>query len=134
MKIVLSESLGYCLGVRRAMDLAFSALNRAEGEVYSSGPLIHNRPALDLLRDKGLLLWEEGNTPAKKGPGPATVIIRAHGLPPEEERKLLGAGLRVIDATCPRVAKVQRLVAREAGNGKTIIIWYISLIFLYFLY
>ncbi|MDR1395962.1 MAG: 4-hydroxy-3-methylbut-2-enyl diphosphate reductase, partial [Deltaproteobacteria bacterium] len=63
MKIELSRHLGYCFGVRRAMDLAFQALARQTGPVYSYGPLIHNQPARALLADKGLKLWTGGDVP-----------------------------------------------------------------------
>ncbi|MDL2226130.1 4-hydroxy-3-methylbut-2-enyl diphosphate reductase [Deltaproteobacteria bacterium OttesenSCG-928-M10] len=115
MKIKLTRTLGYCLGVRRAMDTAFRELSRGQGPVYSHGELIHNAPALDLLSQKGLRLWN--------GEPEGSIIIRAHGLPPEEQASLEASGLKVSDATCPRVRAVQNLVAREAEAGRTVIIW-----------
>ncbi len=118
MKIKLARTLGYCLGVRRAMDTAFAGLSRRGEKVFSHGQLIHNAQALDLLASKGLKLWS--------GEREGLVIIRAHGLPPEELarlHRLEAGGLKVRDATCPRVRRVQILVAREAARGREVIIW-----------
>jgi 4-hydroxy-3-methylbut-2-enyl diphosphate reductase len=113
--------MGYCFGVRRAMDLTFTRLERSQGPVYSHGPLIHNQQALDLLKSKGLLDWSAVDV--SEVPKNSTVIIRAHGLPPDAEAELRAAGVDVVDATCPRVAAVQRLVAQEVERGADIIIW-----------
>jgi 4-hydroxy-3-methylbut-2-enyl diphosphate reductase len=118
VKIELSQHLGYCFGVRRAMDLAFQNLAKRNGPVYSHGPLIHNKPARELLAGKGLKLW-----PGHDDSGRATVIIRAHGLPPVEEEDLRVQGVKVVDATCPKVAGVQRLVQKQAAEGRQVLIW-----------
>jgi|GEM_PF-398678 len=118
MKIKLAGTLGYCLGVRRAMETAFQRLSRRGEKVFSHGELIHNGPVLDLLALKGLKPWE--------GQQEGSVIIRAHGLPPDQLAALKAlepGGLKVLDATCPRVRRVQILVAREAARGRLIIIW-----------
>jgi 4-hydroxy-3-methylbut-2-enyl diphosphate reductase len=101
------------------MNLAFTALKAETGPVYSVGPLVHNQAAFDLLEKKGLSLYEEG-AELKDG---AVVIIRAHGLPPEKELSLREGSATIVDATCPKVAAVQRLVKREAEAGRSIIIW-----------
>ncbi|MDR2946107.1 MAG: 4-hydroxy-3-methylbut-2-enyl diphosphate reductase [Candidatus Adiutrix sp.] len=115
MKIKLARTLGYCLGVRRAMNAAFRQLSRRSGAVYSHGELIHNAPALALLSQKGLALWN--------GETEGTVIIRAHGLPPKDMEFLAQSKLTVSDATCPRVRQVQLLAQREAAGGRLVIIW-----------
>jgi 4-hydroxy-3-methylbut-2-enyl diphosphate reductase len=103
------------------MNLTFACLESRQGTVYSHGPLIHNKGALDLLESKGLKSWppHESDYVDPKG----TVIIRAHGLAPDEESKLKATGLKVVDATCPRVAGVQRLVASHVKGGGSVIIW-----------
>ncbi len=115
MKIKLARTLGYCPGVRRAMDMTFGLLAQRSGEVYSHGILIHNQPAMELLFQKGLRLWQGEN----KG----TVIVRAHGLPPDELAVLYALDVTVSDATCPWVHLVQRLVAEQAALKKMVIIW-----------
>ncbi|MDR2388127.1 MAG: 4-hydroxy-3-methylbut-2-enyl diphosphate reductase, partial [Deltaproteobacteria bacterium] len=125
MRIKTAQHIGYCFGVRRAMNLTFACLESRQGPVYSHGPLIHNQGALDLLASKGLKPWPQdgANGDAHEIDPKGTVIIRAHGLAPIEEAKLKATGLKVIDATCPRVAGLQRLVANHVKEGGSVIIW-----------
>jgi 4-hydroxy-3-methylbut-2-enyl diphosphate reductase len=124
MRVRIARHTGYCFGVRRAMDLAFGSLERSPGPVYSHGPMIHNRQAMEILAKRGLRPWpEDPGVLAASDFSKSTVIIRAHGLAPEAEKELRATGVSVIDATCPRVSEVQRLVAREAENGSSVIIW-----------
>jgi 4-hydroxy-3-methylbut-2-enyl diphosphate reductase len=118
MKIILAKEIGYCMGVKRAMALAFKALS-SPGRVFSHGPLIHNPAALDLMRSKGLMIYDPE---AETLPGD-TVVIRAHGLPPLEREKLIKKGVRIEDATCPWVAKIQKLTETEAKAGAKVLIW-----------
>lgn len=115
MKIKLANSLGYCMGVRRAMDMAFRHLSQRGEKVFSHGELIHNNSALELLSAKGLKIWQ--------GEDEGTIIIRAHGLPPDELEKLSRTSLKISNATCPKVLAVQKLVADEAEKGRDVIIW-----------
>ncbi len=109
------------MGVRRAMELTLEALNRREGPIYSYGPLIHNAHVLEMLKNKGLLVLEPGEN-SLSGIQGGTIIIRAHGLPPNEVEALEKAGLSVINATCPRVIRVQAIIKRQADMGYTPII------------
>ena len=117
MKIKLAKVLGYCPGVKKAMDTAFGHLaSRGSAKVYSHGELIHNNPTLDLLANKGLHLWQ--------GEKEGVVIVRAHGLPPSELAQLeQSPKLLLSDATCSRVRFVQNLVANYATQGYLVIIW-----------
>ena len=112
MKVQLAKVAGFCMGVRRAMDIALDASQNAQPPVYTFGPLIHNPSALSLLRARGVEVLKE--IPEK---GKGTVIIRAHGVLPEEKERLKAAGFSVIDATCPRVVHVQMVVRRYARKG-----------------
>ena len=82
MKVVKSEILGFCFGVRRAVDLAKKALvENNQKKVYSLGPLIHNEFVLDNLKNQGLIIVEENEI--EKIEDESVVIIRAHGVSPE---------------------------------------------------
>ena len=118
MKIKLAKTAGFCMGVRRAMEMALAAANRGEGPITTYGPLIHNDQVMELLKSKGvepvgdLSQVEEG-----------TLIIRAHGIPPEERKRLRSLkNLRIIDATCPRVAKVQAIIRYHTNKGYSALI------------
>jgi 4-hydroxy-3-methylbut-2-enyl diphosphate reductase len=117
LKVKLARSAGFCMGVRRAMEMALSEANKHEGVLYTYGPLIHNTQVIDLLKSKNVQEINE-----IKGLHNGTVLIRAHGIPPEERNMLKASGLKIIDATCPRVAKVQAIIRRHAKRGYTTII------------
>jgi len=117
MKIVIAKTAGFCMGVRRAVDIALDASNRIDEPIYSFGPLIHNPQVLSLLQEKGLAVIDQ-----VPGKGNGTVIIRAHGVPPDQKKELENAGFTVIDATCPRVIKVQTIIKKYASQGKAVII------------
>jgi len=117
MKIVTAKTAGFCMGVRRAVESAMDAPTKQEGPIYTYGPLIHNPQIIELLAQRGISILEE--IPEK---GCGTVLIRAHGVPPDAKEKFQAAGFKVIDATCPRVIRVQRIITRYARQGYTPII------------
>ncbi len=100
------------MGVRRAVELVLDAANNNSEPIYTYGPLIHNPQVLSMLKDKGIPVIDE--IPET---GYGTVLIRAHGVPPDAVKKLHAAGFKTIDATCPRVIKVQRIIRRYAKKG-----------------
>lgn len=107
------------MGVRRAMELTLKALNREDTPIYSYGPLIHNSQVMDMLGNKGLRTIYKRDEWPEEG---RTVIIRAHGVPPDERKALKEAGLKVINATCPRVIRVQAIIRKYTKNGYAAII------------
>ena len=118
MKVRLATSSGFCFGVKRAMDLAVKASQKnQEGPVFTDGPLIHNPQAIEVLRTKGI-------TPLHKIKGGmrGTVIIRSHGISPESLQELKTSGMKVIDATCPKVNQVQAIIDKHAKQGFYIVI------------
>ena len=117
MKIIIAKTAGFCMGVRRAVEMALDAASKQPGPICTFGPLIHNPQVLDLLKEKGISTLDE--IPDRAA---GTVIIRAHGIPPESRDALEKAGFNVIDATCPRVIKVQTIIRKHAREGYGIII------------
>ena len=115
MKVIRSLVLGFCMGVRRAVEIAEAELARKGRELCTMGPLIHNPRVLSSLRDRGMRVLEEEALPPELGG--STIIIRAHGISPSLEEELKRRHAVLADATCPRVKKNQ-LTARslwEAG-------------------
>ncbi len=114
------------MGVRRAMDIALDAALKKNGSLYTYGPLIHNPQVLEILKQKGLKTLEakdiDSALSTSANDKPITVIIRAHGLPPEEYQKIKSAGVSILNATCPHVGKVQGIIKRYASKGYNIII------------
>ena len=124
MSVRLARKAGFCMGVRRALNLtvdcAFGSRYRVgthEQNIYTLGPLIHNPQVVSLLREQGIVPVD-----APEDVSDGTVVIRAHGIPPDMRRRLRGSGVRVCDATCPRVARVQAIVKRKAREGALVLI------------
>ena len=117
MKILIAKTAGFCMGVRRAVELVMDTPDEHKGPIFTFGPLIHNAQVLNLLESKGITVLKE--IPEN---GSGTVLIRAHGVPPKTKQRLKKAGFTVIDATCPRVIKVQSIIRRHAKKGYASII------------
>ena len=119
MTVILADVLGYCMGVRRAVESAIASIDKAN-DVYTLGPLIHNKTALNSLENKGLKVLNENKAEdAKIG---STVIIRAHGVPPSVNEILKKRECTIINATCPRVTASQKNAARYASMNYTVIL------------
>lgn len=116
--IKLAKSAGFCMGVRRAIDIALSiAQNKGTEKVYTYGPLIHNPQAVEFLSEKGIKAVE-----SLDGLEKGSIIVRAHGISPEEREKLEKTGMKIIDATCPKVKHVQSIIRRHALDDYEILI------------
>ena len=119
MKVTIAQTAGFCMGVRRAVDMALAAaLQEKKKPVYSYGPLIHNPQVLQFLNEKGISILKNIS---KTETG--IVLIRAHGVPPSDKKKIKKAGFNLIDATCPRVVRVQTIIAKHRELGYTSIIF-----------
>ena len=116
MKVILAKNAGFCMGVRRAVEATLD-LVRKEEQIATFGPLIHNPQVLDLLAERGVEVLKE--IPDHRQ---GTVIIRAHGVPPDSKDKLAASGAQIYDATCPRVLKVQAIISRHRKEGCATII------------
>jgi len=117
MKIRIAKKAGFCMGVRRALNLVLKALNEKKYPIYTYGPLIHNPQTLELLNKLGVKVINKIKDEVPSG----ICIIRAHGIPPQEKEKL-SKKHKIIDGTCPRVLKVQALAKKAVSEGKNIII------------
>jgi 4-hydroxy-3-methylbut-2-enyl diphosphate reductase len=117
MKITIAKTAGFCMGVRRAVEMALDAPSKYQQPIYTYGPLIHNPQVLDLFSERGVKILSE--IPES---GHGTVLIRAHGVPPTIKERLETAGFKVIDATCPRVIRVQTIIRVHAHKGYATII------------
>ena len=117
MKVVLARTAGFCMGVKRALEMVLQAINQNPGRIFTYGPLIHNPQVLELLQERGIAILNPGEMIPN-----GLVVIRAHGIPPQERLELEQAGNRIIDATCPRVSRVQAIIRRWARQGAATLI------------
>ncbi len=122
MTVQRADTLGYCMGVRRAVDLAVRTAEIEESRpIYTLGPLIHNPQAVEDLRRRGIEILKEPDVDSRvEG---RVVILRAHGISPALRERLEGLGARVVDATCPRVLASQRRARAfwEAGYSVVLV-------------
>ena len=98
MKVKVADNAGFCMGVRRAMELVLNAARDLQPDeiIHTYGPLIHNNQVLEMLEERGircLANLEEAES--------NRIAIRAHGIPPQERRAIKEKGFRTINATCP---------------------------------
>ena len=114
MRITIDDNSGFCFGVVRAIEVAEESLRRV-GEVYSLGDIVHNRIEVQRLEALGLHTVSQEDMAELGG---RTLLIRAHGEPPRTYKRAEELGIDVVDATCPVVARLQRVV-REAYQKMT---------------
>ena len=118
MKVTVAETAGFCFGVRRAVELVEKTA--AEGKrVVTLGPIVHNRHVVERFNALGV---REAACVAEIPDG-ATVIIRAHGVGRAVYEALEARGLTVVDATCPFVDRIHKLVRRAEEEGRRPVIF-----------
>ena len=121
MNIVIAEPCGFCFGVRRAVEVAEEACEGEGSRVYMLGEIIHNRHVMGSLIGRGArVIADIDELPSGED---VVVVIRAHGVGRAVHEELAARGMRVLDATCPKVKKVHEIVARESAAGKKIVIF-----------
>ncbi|QOX62910.1 bifunctional 4-hydroxy-3-methylbut-2-enyl diphosphate reductase/30S ribosomal protein S1 [Anoxybacterium hadale] len=121
MKITLAKHSGFCFGVKEAIKKAEQTIveNKDNGlKIYSCGPLIHNKNVTDELEAKGLSIIKDPDE-AEEG---SVVIVRSHGEPERFYQKAEARHITVVDATCPFVKKIQRLVSDAKNQGYHIVV------------
>lgn len=116
MEVILAEHAGACYGVQRALDIANEVLAQ-DMRAYTLGPLIHNPQVVSSLAQLGAQAVQD----VEQIQG-GTVIIRSHGVTPQEKKRLEETADRVVDATCPHVARAQRAAAELARGGCRLIV------------
>lgn len=118
MNVIVAKSAGFCWGVRRAVETARKTAESSGTTVFTDGPLIHNSHMMQRLEDSGV---KQTSQPSSL-PSDATLIVRAHGIPPERRTALESLPLHLVDATCPDVAKIQRVIRENTAKGRTILV------------
>lgn len=121
MEVRLAKTAGFCFGVRRAVDTVYEQVNSCEGEkIYTYGPIIHNDEVVKDLKSKGVGVLNTLEELEALNEG--IVIIRSHGVAKKVYDILEKRGVKCVDATCPFVKKIHRIVEKESAEGKYIII------------
>lgn len=106
------------MGVRRAVDIVLDVAQRRDSEkIYTYGPLIHNPQTVEILRKRGIIPADDIGE-IEEG----TIVIRAHGISPHERKEIERKKVEIIDATCPKVVRVQTIIKKHASSGYTVLI------------
>ncbi len=123
MNVTIDPDAGFCFGVEKAVETAQIELAR-HGQLLSLGDIVHNTAEQERLIAKGMKVIRHDELADYSG---QSVLIRAHGEPPETYASALEKGIEVIDATCPIVLKLQeriwKLYHEEAGKDTQIVIF-----------
>ena len=120
MKVIVAEKCGFCHGVKNAISIAEKILVYKEGQendVYSLGPIIHNKDMVERLARAGLKTVNKVDQ-IQSG----TVLIRSHGAAPQQLAKLKEKGLNIVDATCVLVKRVQHIAEEFERDGYKVVI------------
>ncbi len=117
MEILLARDMGFCWGVRRAIDIMEKAAAE-NGEIISLGPIVHNPQVVRDLESKGVCVSSE---PLDGAGGP--VAITAHGVGPQTLEEARARSSEVVDATCPIVTRSQRWAKKMADAGFTVVVF-----------
>jgi len=118
MNVNLAEPRGFCAGVERAIRIVEIALETFGPPVYVRKEIVHNKTVVEDLKPRGAIFVDE----IDDIPEGAITIYSAHGVSPEVRTRAEARNLKVIDATCPLVAKVHVEVLKYRRNGYKIIL------------
>jgi 4-hydroxy-3-methylbut-2-enyl diphosphate reductase len=118
MQVILAQPRGFCAGVVRAIEIVDRSLDQHGAPVYVRHEIVHNRAVVEGLRARGAVFVEE----LDQVPAQAVTIFSAHGVAREVEADAQARGLRVLNATCPLVAKVHIQGRQYAASGRVVIL------------
>ena len=121
MEVIKAKSAGFCFGVKKAMETVYQQIEaNANKPIYTFGPLIHNEEVVKELKSKGVEVVDsvEELKALKEG----IVIIRSHGVSKDIYKIMEDNGIECVDATCPFVKRIHKIVDKESALGKKVII------------
>jgi (E)-4-hydroxy-3-methyl-but-2-enyl pyrophosphate reductase len=116
MKIRLADKIGFCFGVKSAIEMAEAALKN-KGPICSLGSIIHNSQVVRDLSKRGLKVVKAADD-VKVG----ACVISSHGISPRIAKSIKDRGIKIIDTTCPFVLKAQKIAKLMSGKGYNVII------------
>ena len=119
MEIRVAKTAGFCFGVKRAVDMVYEQIAQGES-VTTYGPIIHNEAVVADLAARGVRIADTREELEELTCG--SVVIRSHGAPKAVYDLLAAKGLNVVDATCPFVKKIHRIVREQCDAGMRVLI------------
>ncbi|MBR0512336.1 MAG: bifunctional 4-hydroxy-3-methylbut-2-enyl diphosphate reductase/30S ribosomal protein S1, partial [Ruminococcus sp.] len=116
-KVTVAKSAGFCFGVDRAVKMVYGELEK-NTNVATLGPIIHNQDVVNDMQAKGARIID---TVDELRPD-ETVVIRSHGVGRDIYEQIKTKGNRMLDATCPFVSRIHKIVAEKTAEGYFILI------------
>ena len=120
MEVTVAKTAGFCFGVKRAVEKVYDQIGRTEKRIYTYGPIIHNEQVVGDLREKGVEVID--SLEELKTIRNAVVVIRSHGVGKNVYEILKENGVEIVDATCPYVKKIHRIVEKQSAEGRKVLI------------
>ena len=121
MSVELAKTAGFCFGVKRAVDTVYQQIEQYRGEkIFNYGPIIHNEEVIKDLRSHGVEVLNDEEE--LKTADADVVVIRSHGVAKYIYDILEERGITCVDATCPFVKKIHKIVAEKSAEGSYIVI------------
>ena len=111
-KLIVSENIGFCSSVERAIEIALSC-HVENGNIFTYGPVAHNQNVIDLMKNRGVSVVEN----LENVKGGDTLIISAHGAPKNLYDLAKNRGIKIVDATCPSITKIHSQIEKYALDG-----------------
>ena len=121
MEVIVAKKAGFCFGVEKAIEMVYDEANESNKTIYTYGPIIHNEQVVGDLESKGVkaINFVEDEL---EDLSDCTVVIRSHGVGKNIYDDLEVRHINIVDATCPFVKKIHKIVKEQSEEGKTIII------------
>jgi ribosomal protein S1/(E)-4-hydroxy-3-methyl-but-2-enyl pyrophosphate reductase len=116
LQVEVAKSAGFCFGVDRAVNMVNGLLENGKS-VCTLGPIIHNERLVKELEAKGARIVDNPS----QARGGEIIVIRSHGVASEVYDEIEKAGVRCVDATCPFVAKIHKIVSKASQTGDVLI-------------
>ena len=119
MEVVVAKSAGFCFGEKIAVETVYEEVGKGK-KIYTYGPIIHYEEVVKDLEEKGVVVLE--NEEQLKNLKEGTVIIRSHGVEQRIQKMIEEQGLECIDATCPFVKRIHKIVKEAGENNMEVVI------------
>ena len=120
MEVTVAKTAGFCFGVKRAVEKVYEQIGKMEKPIYTYGPIIHNEQVVGDLQEKGVEVID--TLEELKTIRDAVVVIRSHGVGKDVYDILKENGVEIVDATCPYVKNIHRIVEKQTAEGRRVLI------------
>ena len=120
MEVTVAKTACFCFGVTRAVEKVYEQIGKMEKPIYTYGPIIHNEQVVGDLQEKGVEVID--TLEELKTIRDAVVVIRSHGVGKDVYDILKENGVEIVDATCPYVKKIHRIVEKQTAEGRRVLI------------